>query len=142
MRAPLTRAVCTPCYRAPEVVMSHGVYTSALDLWSLGCVFGELLQRVPWLGKASTPHLQVAPVIAVTGTTVTPREGDTFDGPGNPLTQQELGALFSVVGTPPWAVVDQVVTHPGWHAYLSRIPGRWVLRICIGGGVGGCWGGW
>jgi hypothetical protein len=22
-------------------------------------VFGELLQRVPWLGKAATPHLQV-----------------------------------------------------------------------------------
>ena len=25
---------------------------------SAGCVFGELLQRVPWLGKATTPHLQ------------------------------------------------------------------------------------
>lgn len=39
--------------------MSRGQYTSAIDVWGAGCVFGELLQRVPWLGKAATPHLQV-----------------------------------------------------------------------------------
>lgn len=39
--------------------MSHGGYTEALDIWSLGCVFGELIQRVPYLGKSSTPMLQV-----------------------------------------------------------------------------------
>ncbi len=39
--------------------MSHGLYSSALDMWSLGCVFGEMLQRVPYLGKSATPHLQV-----------------------------------------------------------------------------------
>lgn len=43
--------------------MSHGVYSSALDLWSMGCVFGELLQRVPYLGKAATPHLQARVLI-------------------------------------------------------------------------------
>jgi serine/threonine protein kinase len=32
-KAPLTRMVCTPCYRAPEVVMSRGVYTQAIDMW-------------------------------------------------------------------------------------------------------------
>lgn len=39
--------------------MSRGGYSSAIDMWSLGCIFGELLQRVAYLGKASTPHLQV-----------------------------------------------------------------------------------
>lgn len=29
---PLTRVVCTPCYRAPEVVMSRGGYSSAMDM--------------------------------------------------------------------------------------------------------------
>eukprot|EP00879_Flechtneria_rotunda_P008475 GHRR01008879.1.p1 GENE.GHRR01008879.1~~GHRR01008879.1.p1 ORF type:complete len:383 (+),score=100.07 GHRR01008879.1:588-1736(+) len=58
-KAPLTRMVCTPCYRAPEVVMSRGNYTAAIDMWGLGCVFGELLQRVAWIGKAATPQLQV-----------------------------------------------------------------------------------
>jgi hypothetical protein len=30
-----------------------------MDMWSVGCIFGELLQRVVWIGHASTPHLQV-----------------------------------------------------------------------------------
>ena len=39
--------VCTPSYRAPEVVMGqdHGLYSTAIDMWSAGCIFGELLQR-------------------------------------------------------------------------------------------------
>lgn len=56
---PLTRLVCTPCYRAPEVVLSRGGYTSAIDMWSVGCIFGELLQRVIHIGAANTPSLQV-----------------------------------------------------------------------------------
>ncbi|PNH12770.1 Serine/threonine-protein kinase BUR1 [Tetrabaena socialis] len=55
---PLTSLVCTPCYRAPEVVMSRGGYSSAMDMWSAGCVFGELLHRAAYVGKATTPHLQ------------------------------------------------------------------------------------
>ena len=46
--------------------MSRGGYTSAIDMWSLGCIFGELLQRATRVGSANTPHLQVA------GTTPTP----------------------------------------------------------------------
>lgn len=46
LASPLTRMVATPCYRAPEVVMSRGGYTSAIDMWSAGCIFGELLHRV------------------------------------------------------------------------------------------------
>ena len=41
--------------------MSRGGYTAAIDMWSAGCVFGELLQRVPRMGSATTPHLQVNP---------------------------------------------------------------------------------
>lgn len=57
--SPLTHLVCTPCYRAPEVVMSRGGYTSALDMWSLGCIFAELLQRTVYPGSATTPQLRV-----------------------------------------------------------------------------------
>ena len=45
--------------------MSRGGYTSAIDIWSLGCIFGELLQRVKHVGSATTPHLQVAPLFAM-----------------------------------------------------------------------------
>ena len=53
-----------PCCTHTQVVMSHGNYSSALDMWSVGCVFGELIQRVPYLGKSSTPHLQVGHVFS------------------------------------------------------------------------------
>ena len=40
--------------------MSRGGYTNAIDMWSAGCIFGELLQRVTYVGSAATPQLQVA----------------------------------------------------------------------------------
>lgn len=35
------------------------VCAESIDMWGCGCVFGELLQRVAWIGKATTPQLQV-----------------------------------------------------------------------------------
>ena len=42
-----TAQVCTPSYRAPEVVMGQdlGLYSATIDMWGAGCIFGELLQR-------------------------------------------------------------------------------------------------
>jgi len=61
--------------RAPEVVMSRGGYSSAIDMWSLGCIFGELLQRIVHIGSAATPNLQVAPLFAIHGAPKTPASG-------------------------------------------------------------------
>lgn len=64
-------------------------------------MFGELLQRVPWLGKASTPHLQVAPVFAMQGAPKTPVTGQRYNSPtkaGSATTRLELQALFQVIG--------------------------------------------
>ncbi len=58
-----------------QVVMSQGGYNSALDIWSLGCIFGELVQRVPCVGSATTPQLTVAPLFAIHGLPKTPQEG-------------------------------------------------------------------
>jgi mitogen-activated protein kinase 7 len=38
-----TEYVATRYYRAPEVVLSPKHYSKALDLWSVGCIFGEML---------------------------------------------------------------------------------------------------
>jgi len=43
----LTEYVVTRWYRAPEVVLSSGAYSKAIDVWSAGCIFGELLNRKP-----------------------------------------------------------------------------------------------
>ncbi|VEL29122.1 unnamed protein product [Protopolystoma xenopodis] len=41
----LTQEVVTRYYRSPELLMECPKYTSAVDLWSVGCTFGELLKR-------------------------------------------------------------------------------------------------
>ncbi|KAL4424747.1 hypothetical protein ABPG77_000090 [Micractinium sp. CCAP 211/92] len=123
-KAPLTRVVATPCYRAPEVVMSRGGYTAAIDMWSLGCIFGELLQRIAHVGSAATPNLQVAPLFAMHGLPKTPEDGETFVGsPGNEMTRNELAALFAVIGTPCWADVA-AVQEASWRRYLHHLPGK------------------
>ena len=42
----LTGHVVTRWYRAPELILLEKIYTSAVDMWSIGCVFAELLQMM------------------------------------------------------------------------------------------------
>lgn len=37
--------VVTQYYRAPELLMGARRYTGAVDVWSVGCIFAELLGR-------------------------------------------------------------------------------------------------
>ena len=37
----------TRWYRAPEVILSPSEYSKAVDIWSIGCIFAELLGRTP-----------------------------------------------------------------------------------------------
>ncbi|MFS8160656.1 MAG: protein kinase domain-containing protein [Candidatus Roizmanbacteria bacterium] len=42
----LTQHVVTRWYRAPEVILMQDYYTSAIDIWSVGCIFAELLSMM------------------------------------------------------------------------------------------------
>jgi len=39
----LTPTVVTLWYRAPELLLGLDSYTTAIDMWAVGCVFAELL---------------------------------------------------------------------------------------------------
>jgi len=43
----MTEYVVTRWYRAPELLLNCSEYTSAIDVWSVGCIFGEILTREP-----------------------------------------------------------------------------------------------
>ncbi|KAM3505331.1 hypothetical protein MY10362_003034 [Beauveria mimosiformis] len=45
----LTQLVVTLWYRAPELLLGAKTYDTAVDMWSVGCVFGELIAREPLL---------------------------------------------------------------------------------------------
>lgn len=42
----LTGHVVTRWYRAPELILLEKDYTAKIDVWSVGCIFGELLNMI------------------------------------------------------------------------------------------------
>jgi cell division cycle 2-like len=56
----LTQLVVTLWYRAPELLLGATRYGRAVDMWSIGCIFGELLNREPLLqGKNEADELML-----------------------------------------------------------------------------------
>jgi mitogen-activated protein kinase 15 len=48
--AVMTEYVATRWYRAPEILLGSSSYTKAVDMWSVGCILGEM-----YTGKAIFP---------------------------------------------------------------------------------------
>ncbi len=63
---PLTEYVITRWYRAPEVILCPSEYSKAVDIWSIGCIFAELLGRNP-LFPGDNYLDQIQKIIAVLG---------------------------------------------------------------------------
>jgi len=63
----LTEYVATRWYRAPEVILSWKVYTKTIDVWSVGCIFAEMLLRRPLFQGRDYIH-QVTRITEILGT--------------------------------------------------------------------------
>lgn len=54
--------ICSRYYRAPELIFGATEYTTAIDMWSVGCVLAELLIRqVRLAGSFSESFFAVFP---------------------------------------------------------------------------------
>ncbi|XP_062151128.1 protein IMPAIRED IN BABA-INDUCED STERILITY 1-like isoform X3 [Alnus glutinosa] len=65
-KQPLTSRVVTLWYRPPELLMGSTSYGVSVDLWSVGCVFAELLIRKPLL-KGRTEVEQLHKIFKLVG---------------------------------------------------------------------------
>lgn len=66
-RSFMTEYVATRWYRAPELMLSLYHYSLAIDLWSVGCIFAEMLGRKQLFpGKHYVHQLQL--ILSVLGT--------------------------------------------------------------------------
>ncbi|XP_014238282.1 extracellular signal-regulated kinase 2 isoform X1 [Trichogramma pretiosum] len=70
----LTDYVATRWYRAPEILIASKRYTKGIDMWSLGCILGEMLLGKPLFPGSSTIN-QVERIMA---TLPTPTEEEIF----------------------------------------------------------------
>ncbi len=43
----LTSEVVTLWYRAPDILMGSETYTTSVDMWSIGCIFAEIVNNKP-----------------------------------------------------------------------------------------------
>ena len=62
----MTDYVATRWYRAPEILLGSTKYGVQADMWSMGCIFGELLGGKPMFPGTSTLS-QINKVLEVTG---------------------------------------------------------------------------
>ncbi|KAK8963241.1 Cyclin-dependent kinase E-1 [Platanthera guangdongensis] len=68
--------VVTIWYRAPELLLGGKHYTSAVDMWAVGCIFAELLNLKPLF------------------------QGAEVKGTPNPFQADQLDKIFKVLGNP------------------------------------------
>ena len=51
----MTLPVATLWYRAPELLFGETQYTSAIDMWSIGCIMGELVRSSGYSNYVTSP---------------------------------------------------------------------------------------
>jgi len=99
MKRQLTGHVVTRWYRAPELILLEKDYGPAIDMWSIGCIFAELLGMM----KQSAPtYLDRKPLFP--GKSCFPLSPDRharIQANGFPVAKDDqLAVIFEILGTP------------------------------------------
>ncbi|VVB06290.1 unnamed protein product [Arabis nemorensis] len=68
----MTEYVVTRWYRAPELLLNSAAYTAAIDIWAVGCIFMEMVNRKPLFPGNDQVH-QLRLIMELIGT---PSEDD------------------------------------------------------------------
>lgn len=92
--------VVTIWYRAPELLLGAKHYTSAVDMWAVGCIFAELLTLKPLF------------------------QGQEVKGTPNPFQLDQLDKIFKVLGHPTQEKWPTLVNLPHWQSDSQHIQGH------------------
>ncbi|KAJ0412878.1 hypothetical protein ATCC90586_002508 [Pythium insidiosum] len=114
----LTEHVVTRWYRAPEIIFRDHDYSAAIDVWSVGCIFAELLS----MQKSSVPsHYQREPLFpGVSCFPLSPGAGQTALPQDS---RDQLNTILDVLGT---MSEDDIadIADPDVQTYLRSLPPR------------------
>lgn len=89
--------VVTIWYRAPELLLGAKHYTSAVDMWAVGCIFAELLTLKPLF------------------------QGQEVKANPNPFQLDQLDKIFRVLGHPTQEKWPMLVNLPHWQSDSQHI---------------------
>lgn len=107
LKRQLTRHVVTRWYRAPELILLQE-YTTAVDVWSAGCIFAELLGMQKESIKDYHDRVALFP-----GKSCYPLSGDHLDKSvsnldGDRDRVDQLSVIFDVIGSPNESDIEQI----------------------------------
>lgn len=98
----LSEYVATRWYRAPEVLLNYANYGTAIDVWSVGCIFAELILRKPlFMGNNTLEQLML--INEVLGT---PTDDDLRD-----CTNVKARAFMDSLPKKPGIPFDEIFTN-------------------------------
>ena len=98
MERQLTQHVVTRWYRAPELILLQEYYSAAIDMWSVGCIFAELLQTlIP--GRKPQPLFPGKTCFPLSAKRAEKEQMERFGEEFRAETHQ-LMKIFDVIGTP------------------------------------------
>nr|XP_043612917.1 cyclin-dependent kinase E-1 [Erigeron canadensis] len=92
--------VVTIWYRAPELLLGGKHYTSAVDMWAVGCIFAELLTLKPLF------------------------QGQEVKATPNPFQLDQLDKIFKVLGHPTVEKWPTLAHLPHWQSDQQHIQGH------------------
>lgn len=121
----MTQHVVTRWYRAPELILLQHGYTEAIDVWSCGCIFAELLQ----LQEEAIRYSDRGPLFP--GSSCYPLSPDRRKAGQRSKRgkNDQLEMIFSVIGTPSADAVA-VLENEDARKYVRSFP------VSSGSGVG------
>uniref|UniRef100_A0A0K6S6B6 Protein kinase domain-containing protein n=1 Tax=Chromera velia CCMP2878 TaxID=1169474 RepID=A0A0K6S6B6_9ALVE len=107
MKRQLTGHVVTRWYRAPELILLAENYTEAIDVWSVGCIFAEMMNMMK---ENKQYHTEREPLFP--GTSCFPLSPNRqhandyrFHTKGN---KDQLNMIFTLIGTPKEGETDHL----------------------------------
>jgi len=116
MKRVMTKHVVTRWYRAPELILLQRNYTHAIDIWSVGCIFAELIQ----METSGVRVVDRGPLFP--GSSCYPLSPDRKSHRGRQAHDQ-LTVIFDILGTPPSDDIAQLEPGEG-KRYLEGLEHR------------------
>ena len=108
----VSREIVTRWYRAPEILLALPTYTKAIDMWSIGCIFAEILSN----RLDAKNRLTVTPLFP--GKDAVDQLVEIFKHLGSPQIR-DWPELSTARGYS-WVVQQPIYTCQGWHSFFPR----------------------
>lgn len=116
----LTSHVVTRWYRAPELILLERYYDASIDMWSLGCIAGELQYMLKDNAACFVDRSPLFPGNSCFP--LSPEKVNAIKKSGYPRSNaDQLNVIFSIIGTPDPADLE-IVTDPKALQYLKSFP--------------------